>query len=66
LQLGAVPGAHAPFWHVSAPLQAFESLQAVPFDTFVCWQPKVGLQVSVVQGFESLQLSAVPAVQVPL
>jgi hypothetical protein len=66
LQLGAVPGAHAPFWQVSAPLQAFESLQAVPFDTFVCWQPKVGLQVSVVQGFESLQLRAVPAAQVPL
>jgi hypothetical protein len=31
----------------------------------VCTQPVTGLQLSVVQAFESLQLRAVPAVQVP-
>ena len=65
LQLGAVPAAQPPFWQVSAPLHALPSLQAVPFDTFACWQPKVALHVSVVQAFASSQLRAVPAVQVP-
>jgi hypothetical protein len=31
-----------------------------------CWQPETALHVSVVHAFESLQLSAVPAAQVPL
>jgi hypothetical protein len=31
----------------------------------VFWHPETGLQESVVHGFESLQLSAVPAAQVP-
>jgi hypothetical protein len=65
LQLGGVPAAHPPFWQVSAPLHALPSLQAVPFETFACWQPKVALHVSVVQGFASSQLRAVPAAQVP-
>jgi hypothetical protein len=66
LQLRAVPAVHAPPWQVSAPLQRLPSLHAVPFSTAVLLHPKVGLQESVVQTLESLQLSAVPAVQVPL
>src|SRR5262245_53383988 len=31
LQTSAVPGVHAPFWQVSAPLQTLPSLQDVPF-----------------------------------
>jgi len=42
------------------------SRHGVPFRTDGFWQPKVGLQESVVQTLPSLQLRAVPAVQVPL
>jgi hypothetical protein len=65
LQLSAVPAAHVPLWQVSAPLQTVPSRHDVPLATFVCEQPKTGSQASVVQTFESLQLRAVPAVQVP-
>ncbi len=64
-QLSAVPAAHVPAWHVSAPLHTFPSLHEVPFATAVCWQPCTGSQVSVVQGLLSLQLGSVPAVQTP-
>jgi hypothetical protein len=64
-QLSGVPALHAPPWQVSAPLQALPSLHAVPFDTATCWQPRIGSQLSVVQGLLSLQLRAVPAVHVP-
>jgi hypothetical protein len=66
LQLGAVPAVQVPLWQVSAPLQVLPSLHAVPLVTLVLAQPVVALQVSVVQTLESLQLRAVPAVQVPL
>jgi hypothetical protein len=38
----------------------------VPLATAVCKQPKTGSQLSVVHTLESLQLSAVPVVHVPL
>jgi hypothetical protein len=47
-------------------LQALLSVQVVPLATIGCWQPLAGAQESVVQGLESSQLSAVPAVQTPL
>jgi hypothetical protein len=66
LQLSGVPAVQAPAWQVSAPLQTFPSAQAVPFKTGVLAQPVAGLQLSLVQTLPSLQLSGVPAVQVPL
>src|SRR5437899_12976107 len=65
LQLSAVPAAHVPAWHVSAPLHTFPSLHEVPLATAVCWQPCTGSHVSVVQGLLSLQLGGVPGVQTP-
>jgi len=65
LQLSGAPGAQTPAWHVSAPLHTVASSQDVPFGSAGCWQPSVGLQESVVHGFESSQLSATPAVQTP-
>jgi hypothetical protein len=66
LQFGAVPAVQLPDWQVSSPLQALPSEHEAPLATGVTWQPVTALHVSVVQGFESLQLSAVPAVQVPV
>jgi hypothetical protein len=65
LQLGGVPAVQVPDWQVSAPLQALPSGHAVPFVTDGFWHPVAGLQLSVVQAFPSLQVSAVPAAQVP-
>ena len=65
LQLRGVPGTHVPLWQVSPPLHRFASAQDVPFVTCVVVQPVAGLQPSVVHTFESLQLSAVPAVHTP-
>jgi ABC-type glucose/galactose transport system permease subunit len=65
LQSRGVPATHTPAWHVSAPLQRLPSLHEVPFASVVCWHPVTGSQVSVVHGLLSLQLSGVPAVQVP-
>jgi hypothetical protein len=65
LQLSAVPPVQVPAWHVSLPLQMLPSLHGVPSPTEVLAQPVVGLQVSVVQTLPSLQVSGVPAVQVP-
>src|SRR5437899_3146448 len=65
LQLSAVPAAHVPAWHVSAPLHTLPSLHEIPFATAACWQPCTGSHVSVVQGLLSLQLGSVPAVQRP-
>jgi hypothetical protein len=66
LQISAVPAVQMPLWQVSTPLQTLASAQEVPFTTGEYSQPKTGSQLSVVQGLPSLQLSAVPAVQVPL
>jgi hypothetical protein len=65
LQTSAVPAVHAPLWHVSIPLQTLLSAQEVPFVTGEVAQPEAGLHVSAVQTLPSLQLSGVPAVQVP-
>jgi hypothetical protein len=65
LQLGGVPAAQVPAWQVSAPLHTVLSGQAVPLATATFWHPVVGLQLSVVHTLLSLQLSGVPAVQVP-
>jgi len=65
-QLGAVPAVQTPAWQVSAPSQALPSLHEVPFNTGVVVQPKVVLQLSVVQALPSLHVSGVPLVQVPL
>jgi hypothetical protein len=66
LQLSGVPFVHVPLWQVSAPLQTLPSLHEAPLATGVCTQPVLALHVSMVQTLESLQLSGVPAVQVPL
>jgi hypothetical protein len=66
LQLSGVPVVQVPAWHVSAPLQTLPSVQDEPFATGVLEHPKTGSHESVVQTFESLQLSAVPPVQEPL
>src|SRR5262249_33831370 len=63
LQLRAVPAAHTPPWQVSAPLQTFPSLHAVPFSRGGFAQPVTGSQLSAVQGFESSQLMGGPAMQ---
>jgi hypothetical protein len=65
LQLRAVPAVQLPAWQLSAPLQTVASRHGVPLATGVFEQPKTGLQASVVQTLLSLQLSGVPAVQVP-
>jgi hypothetical protein len=46
-------------------LQTLPSLQAVPLSTALLEQPLTGSQLSAVQTLLSLQLSAVPAAQVP-
>jgi hypothetical protein len=46
-------------------LQTLPSGQGVPLDTGALEHPNTGLQESVVQTLESLQLSGVPAVQTP-
>jgi hypothetical protein len=66
LQLRAVPAAQVPAWHVSEPLQALASAQEVPFSTGAVVQPVDALHPSVVHALPSLQVSALPAVQVPL
>jgi hypothetical protein len=66
LHASGLPAAHTAAWQVSTPLQTLASAQEVPFTTGEYSQPKTGSQVSVVHGLASLQVSAVPAVQVPL
>lgn len=58
LQFGAPPRLQLPFWHVSAPLQALPSVQLVPLATLLRPQPACAVQVSLVHGLPSLQLSA--------
>src|SRR3989442_1201112 len=65
LQVGGVPGVQTPDWQVSSPLQTLLSTHGVPFATGGRWQPAMGSQVSMVHGFPSLQLSAMPCVQLP-
>ena len=62
-QLGAAPPTHAPAEQVSPVVHALSSLQALVL--FVCVQPVVSLQLSVVQGLLSSQLGALPPVQTP-
>src|SRR5438093_98003 len=64
-QLRDDPAVQVPDRHVSAPLHTLPSLHEVPFASAVRRHPLSGSQVSVVHGLLSLQLSAVPAVQVP-
>jgi hypothetical protein len=54
-----------PLWQLSAPLHTLPSGHGVPWATGVLPQPKIGSQVSVVQTLLSLQLSDVPARQMP-
>src|SRR5262249_38487735 len=65
LQLSGVPAGEVAFWQLSAPLHTVPSRHGVPLPTFACWQPLTASQESVVQALLSLQLSGVPAVQVP-
>jgi hypothetical protein len=65
LQLRGVPAVHVPLWHVSVPLQALPSAHAEPLGSGGFWQPVTGLQLFAVHGLPSLQVSGVPAVQVP-
>jgi hypothetical protein len=65
LQLRTVPAVHTPSWQVSSPLQTLPSVQEEPFRMGVLEQPETGLQLSAVHTLPSLQLSAVPGVQVP-
>ena len=44
---------------------ARESRQDVPFATAACWQPEVGLQVSVVHALLSPQVRLLPAAHTP-
>src|SRR5262245_14660299 len=60
-----VPAWQAPFWHISAPLQALPSLQLVPLATGVCVQPPAALHPSVVHGLPSSQLVPEPGTQIP-
>jgi hypothetical protein len=52
LQLGGVPGVHAPAWQVSAPLHTVASAQDAPSGRFVFWHCPA-LHTSVVQGLPS-------------
>jgi hypothetical protein len=65
LQEIGVPAVQVPPWQVSAPLHRLPSRHGTPFGAGAVVQPVAGAQPSVVQGFESLQTSGVPAVQVP-
>jgi hypothetical protein len=65
LQSSGAPLVHTPAWQVSAPLQTVPSLHDVPLITGVLVHPNTGSQPSAVQGFASVQLRAVPPVQVP-
>jgi hypothetical protein len=59
-----VPPTHAPFEHLSPIVHTLLSLHATPlFGVYA--QPVVGLQLSVVQGLLSLQLSFVPGPHAP-
>jgi hypothetical protein len=60
-----VPAVQCPAVQVSAPLQTSPSPHAVPSLTGAWTQPAVGSQESVVQGFPSSQVSAVPAWHAP-
>jgi len=63
LQLRGSPPTHCPPLQVSPVVQALLSLQGA--ELFVWVQPDAGLHPSSVQGLLSLQLSGVPAWQVP-
>jgi hypothetical protein len=54
-----------PSWHVSAPSQTVPFGHGVPSVTDACWHPSSASHVSLVHALPSLQLSAVPGVQIP-
>jgi hypothetical protein len=57
-QFGVVPAVHTPPRHVSAPLQAFPSLQLAPSAAVACWQ-RPPEHVSTVQPSPSLHWAEV-------
>src|SRR5258706_12907135 len=66
LQPAVPPPTQAPALHRSAVVQTFPSLQLAPFcGAGLNAHPVAGLQLSAVQGFESLQTAALPPTQVP-
>src|SRR2546428_521433 len=65
LQLSAVPGAHVPAWHVSAPLHTFPSLHEAPFAAAESCQHGTGADVAVGRRMTSMQFGSVPGVQTP-
>ena len=62
---GGVPGAHAPAWHSSLPLQAFPSEHDVPLSG-KCTTPSTGSHESAVHGLPSSSAGALPGAHVPL
>jgi hypothetical protein len=65
--VGGVPATQVPVaLHVSCPLHAVGSSQAVPVATAVCLTPLDASHESAVQGFSSSVGSGVPAAQVPV
>jgi hypothetical protein len=60
------PAAQVSVVHGFESLQSAFTLQEVHDGTCACWHPVITLHVSVVHALPSLQLSAVPAAQVPL
>lgn len=60
VQVTGVPAVQTPIWQVSAPLQAFPSLQPIPLPIGVWVHVPSEPQASAVQGFMSSQLT-VPA-----
>jgi hypothetical protein len=59
------PAVHTSFVHGLPSLQSAATAQGWHPGTGLFWQPLSGLQVSVVHGFVSLQLSEVPAAHTP-
>jgi hypothetical protein len=60
VQVTGIPAVQTPIWQVSAPLQAFPSLQPIPLPIGVWVHVPSGPQASAVQGLPSSQLT-VPA-----
>ncbi len=63
-QSKSLPAAQAPPVHTSPTVQALPSSHGALFGTN--WQPNLGSQLSVVQGFPSLQATGVPPPQLPV
>ena len=63
LHTATAPGLHAPVAQISPTVQALPSVHGLVL--FVCWQPALLLQVSLVQGLPSSQLRLAPAAHTP-